>query len=609
VKERGDALTLFHLIGPALSMTSCLPVMAERLREGESRWGDMDDLATLADAYTEYEDESEFIGEDGTTLLGDHKWLPDHDFEQTDTKFTKLQSELLERSLNEKVIVFAYFKATLRYLKRRLEAEGHACLLVTGDVTDRNERDRLLRSFEDPGYRILLCSEVAAEGVDLQFCRVMVNYDLPWNPMRVEQRIGRIDRIGQKANSIVIINFHVHGTIDGSIYEHLYRKIGIFNDTIGDLEGIVGDRVNRLTLELLSNELSPAQAAEKIRLVAEAIARERATVSEIDEESETLLGLRSYLQNEVRQGRALGRYIKPSELRLFAGEFFRDTYTGPDSCQLNWDTPADDCLKITLSFRAFSDFEEYLNRQSIGWPAGFSQSSRLVALTFDPETHEQQKRKHRSLILANHLHPFVGWMTSAYQARRKIWHPVSAVRLATNEVQEGVYFYLVGRLSLKHPALAKDEILFRAHNIDTGGTLGLMESEALVNHVIEEGESWVAVEFPDCSTAFEVVWKTLTGDCAAIQEAFNEDVELRVNTKRAQVESHFRRRIETAERRVQVMRESIEDREQGIRVTRSQIRHLKERLEEELSKCDPAAGIEPDFKRIACGIIKTARAS
>ena len=200
--------------------------------------GDMDDLISVGDAFTEAEDDSDFVGEDQTSLLGDRSWLPDYDFEAADTKYQKLRKELLERSPQEKVIIFAFFKDTLSYLQRRLEADGLSCLLVTGDVTDRDERDRLLNNFNDSAFRILLCSEVAAEGVDLQFCRVMVNYDLPWNPMRVEQRIGRIDRIGQHAKSIVIINFHVRGTIDGSIYAHLYQKIGIFKDTVGDLESV-----------------------------------------------------------------------------------------------------------------------------------------------------------------------------------------------------------------------------------------------------------------------------------------------------------------------------------------------------------------------------------
>jgi superfamily II DNA/RNA helicase len=81
-----------------------------------------------------------------------------------------------------------------------------------GMTEDRTEVIGRFR--DDPNIRILLSSEVASEGVDLQFCRVLVDYDLPWNPMKVEQRIGRIDRLGQVAEKNIILNLVYAGTID-----------------------------------------------------------------------------------------------------------------------------------------------------------------------------------------------------------------------------------------------------------------------------------------------------------------------------------------------------------------------------------------------------------
>lgn len=606
VKEKGEMLSLFHLIAPALSMTSCLPLMAEKLRKGESRWGDMEDLAYLDTAYTEESDDSDFVGENQTTLLGDLSWLPNYDFEASDTKYNKLKEELLTRIPTDKVIIFAFFKGTLRYLKRRLEADGMTCMLVTGDVTDKNERDQLLQDFEKPKHRILLCSEVAAEGVDLQFCRVMVNYDLPWNPMRVEQRIGRIDRIGQQAKSIVIINFHVQGTIDGSIYTHLYRKIGLFEDTIGDLEGIVGEHVNRLTMELLSNSLTAEMVEVKIKQVAQAIALERQRIAAIDEESDTLLGLRSYLHDSVTRGRSLGRYIKPSELRLFTDNFFAETYSGGDSCQLNWDSPAKDCLSITFGFHAFEDFKNYLTNQSQPHPKGFHQSTRTAVLTLDPEVHERLKNTHRNLVLANHLHPFVGWMSSTYQHRQKTWHPASALKVRSGIVPPSIYLYVVTRITLKHPVLSKEELLFRIIDTDSLRVLPLTDSEALLNEVLDHGASWSqAAGFPDHSDALGDALDRLERDCIEIQEAFAEELELRINTKRAQIDSHFQRQIETQERRLMNMEQSGNARSQDIAGARTRIKNLRIRFTEEVENLDTAEEITPEFKRVACGLIKT----
>src|SRR5205823_4502518 len=92
-----------------------------------------------------------------------------------------------------------------------------------------DERAVRLTAFRDnPSVRILVSSEVGSEGLDFQFCSVLVNYDLPWNPMVVEQRIGRLDRLGQKAERIVIFNFSVRETIEERILERLYARIRIF---------------------------------------------------------------------------------------------------------------------------------------------------------------------------------------------------------------------------------------------------------------------------------------------------------------------------------------------------------------------------------------------
>jgi len=616
VADRGDTLSLFHLIGPALSMTSCLPVMAEKLRSGESRWGDIGDLATLENAYSEQDDEdADFVGEDSSALLDGLRALPSFDFEAADTKYRSLQQELFTRlrgqGNDEKVIIFAFFKATLAYLRRRLEADGLSCLMVTGDITNTHERDELLQRFRDPQYQVLLCSEVAAEGVDLQFCRVMVNYDLPWNPMRVEQRIGRIDRIGQQAKTIVIINFNVRGTIDGSVYQHLHSKIGIFQDTIGDLEGIVGNHVNKLTLELLSNELSPEQADERIRLAAEAIARERATVANLAEESDSLLGLRTYLQNSINQCRDLGRYIKPSELRLFATHFFQETFVGNESCELCWDTPADKCLRLTLSFQAFDKFESYLNQNNYPWPRGFERHTRSVTLAFDPDIHEKLRPRHRNLILVNHLHPFVTWMTAAYVSGKKKWHPASAIRVETNVVKEGIYFYMVMRASFKHRELSRDELLWRACDTSSRRTLPMGDSEALINAAMEDlgGYSWThAGGLPDCSDALAAISRVLQDDCKHVHETFAEELELRLNSKEAQVISHFNRRLEITRKRIETMRMTGQ-RAQYINAAESQIASLQQRLEEETQKLRDSSEAAPSYKRVACGLIKVSRSN
>ena len=101
--------------------------------------------------------------------------------------------------------------------------------------------------------------------MDFQFCDTLFNYDLPWNPMEVEQRIGRLDRIGQESNVIRIYNFWIEGTIEQRILDRLYTRIGIFERSIGELEMILGDELSTLERDILSKKLTPEEEDELLR--------------------------------------------------------------------------------------------------------------------------------------------------------------------------------------------------------------------------------------------------------------------------------------------------------------------------------------------------------
>src|SRR5438067_1191461 len=112
----------------------------------------------------------------------------------------------------QKVIVFAFFKKTLRYLQIRLAESGILCEIIHGEVEDRDGPIQRFR--EDGAVKVLLSSEIGSEGLDLQFAHILINYDLPWNPMVVEQRIGRVDRVGQESRIVNIYSFVLEGTIE-----------------------------------------------------------------------------------------------------------------------------------------------------------------------------------------------------------------------------------------------------------------------------------------------------------------------------------------------------------------------------------------------------------
>jgi len=141
---------------------------------------------------------------------------------------------------NEKVLIFTEFRETQSYLAQRIEGRGWHVNVFHGQQKPL-DKDRSVERFRDEaGPQVLICTEAGGEGRNFQFCHLLVNYDLPWNPMRVEQRIGRVDRIGQ-TEIVQVFNLWVKGTIEERVLNVLERRINVFEDTVGGLDPILGE--------------------------------------------------------------------------------------------------------------------------------------------------------------------------------------------------------------------------------------------------------------------------------------------------------------------------------------------------------------------------------
>jgi SNF2 family DNA or RNA helicase len=145
--------------------------------------------------------------------------------------------KLIKTAGQDKLIIFTHFQATLEALARYLTALGVDVVLYHGGLTVQ-QKDAAIRHFETEG-RLLLSTEAAGEGRNLQFCHVMINFDLPWNPQRIEQRVGRIHRVGQ-TQRVEIFNLSAAGTIEDYLLDILDRKLNMFELVIGEMEMILG---------------------------------------------------------------------------------------------------------------------------------------------------------------------------------------------------------------------------------------------------------------------------------------------------------------------------------------------------------------------------------
>ena len=156
---------------------------------------------------------------------------------QENTKMN-LVDEILTHLGEEKVIIFTEFLATQQYIHARLKRKGIPALTFDGSMSASKKDFTLGRFRRDPAYQVLICTESGGEGVNLQFCRTMINYDLPWNPMRLEQRIGRIHRLGQ-TREVFVYNLVTQGTIEEHLLKLLLEKVRLFEVVIGNLQKII----------------------------------------------------------------------------------------------------------------------------------------------------------------------------------------------------------------------------------------------------------------------------------------------------------------------------------------------------------------------------------
>ena len=214
-----------------------------------------------------------------------------------------------------KVVVFSFFKPTLRYLNERLGNDGIECRIINGDVAMGEREARIEQFATSPRIPVLLSSEVGSEGLDLQFASVVVNYDLPWNPMVIEQRIGRIDRIGQAEDSITVLNLVAADTIEERILLRLYDRIGIFEESIGELDPILGETVETLASQALRGELSEADQAARADLSADAMKDQRLQAESLSRNADSLMAADQSFLDEI-DGLIGGRKV-PTETELY----------------------------------------------------------------------------------------------------------------------------------------------------------------------------------------------------------------------------------------------------------------------------------------------------
>ena len=198
--------------------------------------------------------------------------------------------ELLNR-FPGKFLIFTEYRETQAVLERQLQAWGVSTVGFHGGL-DIGQKERAVAAFRDTDVRVMVSTESGAEGRNLQFCHQLINYDLPWNPMRVEQRIGRLHRLGQ-AHDVTIFNLSCNETIEAHVINLLARKIRMFELVIGELDMILGNIEGNKSFEDLLREAWETSTndddfASRVEALGELLSRARRDYERVRESNELL---------------------------------------------------------------------------------------------------------------------------------------------------------------------------------------------------------------------------------------------------------------------------------------------------------------------------------
>lgn len=471
-----------------------------------------------------------------------------------DTKLEALLQVLQEpEGRNTKVLVFAFFKATLEYLLKSLTARGFSATIIHGDV-DPAERDARIAQFrDDPSLRIMLSSRVGSEGLDFQFCHVLVNYDLPWNPMEVEQRIGRLDRIGQRSSKIRIYNLWVEGTIEEKILRRLYDRLRIFERSIGALEGILGPILSELEGQALSDELTPEQVVELCEQAELRIAQERRNVEGLEADAARLFSMDEVMMESVRRVQEHRRFVTGRQLRRFVEDFLEQH--SPSSSLRSLDDTG-----LLFRLRPGAEVRELIGRMPRdGMPDAhlltkYMSETASVELTFDGE----YAFEHPEVEFLSVLHPLVRMICRQYDQDRTALFRHCVVSLSTRETKlltPGLYGFQMYLLHVK-AARPQDTLEFVLVNEHGDCPLGDQECEQVFGEIAEFGQTPAIYPATERMEAIEAALPRADDHLWERRERRRAHAErtnsMIVDRQRASLDSFFRRRIQIVEERLEL---------------------------------------------------------
>lgn len=366
----------------------------------------------------------------------------------SDPKYERLYEVIQDKQNlpNNKVILFSSFRHTLHYLYERLRADGVRVGMLHGGTPDEERlalRNRFAMPREDSNtLDILLFSEIGCEGLDYQFCDCIVNYDLPWNPMRVEQRIGRIDRVGQKSETVAIVNLITPGTVDADIYERCLVRIGVFESALGGSEEILGNITREIRNIAENYTLSEEDRRDKLQQLADNKIRLVQEQAALEQKQMELFGIRlpeDRMKREIEDASSF--WLTSASIHRLVALYLQQA-CGRDQEFILGERPLK-TLRLSQDARTIllRDFQSLPRQNAIAyreWENWLKGADQHLSITFESDC----ATEHPEAAFIMPLHPLVKQAAEALPSDTN-QRAIAMLKVQTKEVPAGRYEFVI----------------------------------------------------------------------------------------------------------------------------------------------------------------------
>lgn len=520
---------------------------------------------------------------------------------EVDSKYRALK-QLLQQyyqdAPDEKVVLFSYYRETLRYLAERLEEDGILGEVLMGGIRE-TKQEVIDRFRDDPNIHIVLCSEVASEGVDLQFCRVLINYDLPWNPMKIEQRIGRIDRIGQKSPKINIINLCYKDTIDQRIHDRLFERLNIFRQALGGLETILGEKISELTRDLLTYELTPEQEATRIEKTALAVENIRREEESLEGQASNLIAHSGFILEQVQAAHEFKKRITEADLVVYVSDYLEKFGQGHQLQQvgdIGWE------FDLQLPGSTAAAFDVFLTRHNLRGQSSLSSGDKKCCIFENKVVAANPKKE-----VISQFHPFIRFISQDLNERNEGFCPLVALEVAVSDVCDvspGSYAFSLKRWSFEGLRV-EEELRASVISLTDASPVDADYSWDFLNACRVAGRDWLAVKNSIDTDRLEDKIEHCTD---TIDESFDKATVQRVIENQDRVDFQVQSAERYRDRQLSTQRELVEryqrqNKSNGVQLAKGKIQAIQQRFDTQVEQLKLKSELRFSAADVCVGVI------